>query len=177
MNNLKRIREIYGATQEQIAKAIGVNRVTLANWESGTTTVSKTNQEKLSIFYGIGPEFFYEKELDVIAETLIIGTAKTEKNIVEQSGWKKNKVDDFNKLFSKTSFDEAIRKYMFAMKILLATADNGSLDDLRKAQLINAKMDERLKAIIVLREREEERKKKNNEATLLELLDSFSKED
>ena len=80
MNNLKRIREIYGATQEQIAKAIGVNRVTLANWEIGTTTVSKTNQEKLSIFYGIGPEFFYEKELDAIAETLIIGTAKTEKN-------------------------------------------------------------------------------------------------
>lgn len=177
MNNLKRIREIYGATQEHIAKAIGVNRVTLANWESSTTIASETNQEKLSIFYGIGPEYFYEKELDAVAESIILGTAKTEKSIIEQSGGKKNKADDFNRLFSKTSFNDAIRKYMFAMKILLATADNGSLEDLRKAQLINTKMDERLKAIIALREQEEERKKKNNEATLFELLDSFSDED
>lgn len=174
MNNLKRIREIYGATQEHISKAIGVNRVTLANWENNSSIASETNREKLSIFYGIGPEFFYDKELDAIAESLIINTAKKEKKVIVQSEGKRNKADDFNRLFSKTSFDESVRRYMFAMKMLLATADNGNLDDLRKAQLINTKMNDRLNAIITLREQEERNKKKANEATLFELLDSFS---
>ena len=62
-NNLKQIREIYGATQEQIAEAISVNRVTVANWEAGNSVASGSNREKLSIYYGIGPEFFYDKEL------------------------------------------------------------------------------------------------------------------
>ena len=39
INNLKQIREIYGATQEQIARALSVNRVTVANWENGTTGI------------------------------------------------------------------------------------------------------------------------------------------
>jgi len=34
MNNLKNIREIYGITQEEIAKAINVNRATISNWEN-----------------------------------------------------------------------------------------------------------------------------------------------
>ena len=64
---------------------------------------------------------------------------------------------------------------MFAMKMLLATADNGKLEELERAQLINEKMDERLKAIISVRKTEEEKKKSSNEPTLHELLNSFSK--
>ena len=45
INNLKQIREIYGATQEQIARALSVNRVTVANWESGSTVASNANRE------------------------------------------------------------------------------------------------------------------------------------
>ena len=71
MNNLKQIRELYGATQEQIAQAINVNRVTVANWENGTSVASSSNQEKLSIYYGIGPEYFYEKELDEVAKKIV----------------------------------------------------------------------------------------------------------
>lgn len=175
MNNLKKIREIYGATQEHVANALGVNRVTIANWESGSSTASETNREKLSIFYGVGPEFFYEKDLNAIAESLIIGTAKKEKTVIEKSGGVRNKAEDLSRLFSETSFDEAIRKYMFAMKMLLATADNGKLEELERAQLINEKMDERLKAIISVRKTEEEKKKSFNEPTLHELLNSFSK--
>lgn len=174
MNNLKKIRDLYGATQEHVAKSIGVNRVTLANWENDSSMASKTNQEKLSIFYGIGPEFFYNKELDAIAESMVIDTAKKEKNVTEQSMGVRNKAEDLSQLFSKTSFDSAMRKYMFAMKIMLATADNGSLDDLKKALLINNKMGKRLEAFIALREQEENNKKKNNEATLSELIDSFN---
>ncbi len=175
MNNLKKIRDIYGATQEHIAQAIGVNRVTIANWENDISTASSTNQEKLSLFYGIGPEFFYNKELDSIAESMILQTSNREKSITEQSGGKRNKAEDFNELFSKTSFDEAIRKYMYAMKLLLASADSGDLEDLRNAALINQKMGERLQAIITLREDEELRKNISNEATLFELFDKFAR--
>lgn len=63
---------------------------------------------------------------------------------------------------------------MFAMKLLLATADNGELEELERAQLINTKMDERLKAIIDVRKEEEKKKKSSNEPTLQELLNSFS---
>lgn len=58
INNLRQIREIYGATQEQVAKAIAVNRVTVANWEAGNSIASSANREKLSLYYGIGPEYF-----------------------------------------------------------------------------------------------------------------------
>ena len=177
MNNLKRIRELYGATQEHVAQAFGVNRVTLANWENGASVASDINQEKLSIFYGIGPEFFYKKELDAVVDSMIVETSRQEKNITEQSGGERNKAEDLNRLFSKTSFDSAIRQYMFAMKILLATADNGNLDDLKKALLVNNKMGDRLEAFIKLREQEEIDKKNANEATLFELLDSFSDEE
>ncbi len=174
MNNLKKIREIYGATQEHVANALGVNRVTIANWENGSSLASATNREKLSIFYGIGPEFFYDKALDAIAESLIISAGKKEKSVTEKSGGKRNKAEDFNRLFSQTSFDEAIRSYMFAMKMLLATADNGKLEELEKAQLISTKMDARLKAIIKVRRSEEEHKINSDEPTLHELLNSFS---
>ena len=63
MNNLKSIREIYGITQDEIATAINVNRATISNWEnSDEKRASNANLEKLSLFYGIGPEYFYEQE-------------------------------------------------------------------------------------------------------------------
>ena len=31
-NNFKQIREIYGATQDEVSKAIGVNRATVSQW-------------------------------------------------------------------------------------------------------------------------------------------------
>ncbi len=91
MNNLKKIRELYGATQEQIALAINVNRVTVANWENGTSVASSSNQERLSIYYGIGPEFFYQKALDGTAQQMILDTAAKAKEIVEASDGKKAK--------------------------------------------------------------------------------------
>jgi repressor LexA len=36
---LKRIREKLGLTQEALAEALGVHRVTLAKWEAGTHNV------------------------------------------------------------------------------------------------------------------------------------------
>lgn len=154
MNNLKQIRELYGATQEQIASAINVNRVTVANWENGNSAASSSNREKLSIYYGIGPEYFYEKELDEPARRLLLDTAAKAREVAERSNGKKDKEEDFRRAFENLTFQEAMSRYMFSMKLLLATADAGELSKLKTASLINKKMGDRLEAIIKLREAE-----------------------
>lgn len=167
MNNLKQIRELYGATQEQIAQAINVNRVTVANWENGTSVASSSNQEKLSIYYGIGPEYFYEKELDEVAKKIVIDTSARAHELSEQSEGKRVKERDFHEVFETITFKQAMEQYMFSMKMLLATADTGELDKLKTAALINNKMGARLNAIIHLREQEE----KSDEPTLFDLIE------
>ena len=99
-NNLKEIRELYGATQEQVATAINVNRVTVANWEIGNSIASSSNQEKLSLYYGIGPEYFYKKELNDVARQLISEASAKAREVLERTGGKRVKENDFNKAFS-----------------------------------------------------------------------------
>ena len=148
MNNLKQIRELYGATQEQIAQAINVNRVTVANWENGTSVASSSNQEKLSIYYGIGPEYFYEKELDEVAKKIVTDTSARAQELTEKSEGKRVKEQDFHKMFESITFKQAMEQYMFSMKMLLATADSGELDKLKAAALINKLYDGDPKATI-----------------------------
>jgi len=172
MNNLKVIREIYGATQDEIATAIGVNRATVSNWETGSSKASSSSLEKLSIYYGIGPECFYEIEIDDNRRQMLIDNAKRAKQL-ENEG-KGNMAAEFHEMFEHMSFNDVIKRYMFSMKLLLASADTGKLDDLETAYLINVKMGERLKAIIKLRKEEEKAKAENNEATLFDLMDELS---
>ncbi len=169
MNNIKQIREIYGATQEQVAKVLGVNRVTIANWENNTSVASSANREKMSIYFGIGPEFFYDKELDEAAKRLLVDTSNKAKQVFEETQGKRNKEDDFYKLLSSTTFAEAMQKYMFSMKVLLAVSDNGELDKLKTASLINKKMGARLDAIIEIRKKEIS----NGEPSISELLETL----
>ena len=135
INNLKQIREIYGATQEQIARALSVNRVTVANWENGSTMASSANREKMSIYYGIGPEFFYEQELTDQVKQMIRQTAEKEQTVVSESDGKKNKQEDFHKMFEAVSFDRVMRDYMMFTKILLAKADD--IHKKNRAQVID----------------------------------------
>lgn len=173
MNNLKQIRELYGATQEQIAQAINVNRVTVANWESGTSVASSSNQEKLSMYYNIGPEYFYEKELDEVAKKNVTEASARAQELTEKSKGKRVKEQDFHKIFESITFKEAMEQYMFSMKMLLATADSGELDKLKTAVLINRKMGSRLDAIIKLREQEE----KSGEPSLFDLIEKVENDD
>ena len=46
--NLKKIRELSGFTQEQIAKSIGIERSAYSNYEGGTREVPYDILEKLS---------------------------------------------------------------------------------------------------------------------------------
>lgn len=173
MNNLKIIREVYGITQEEIAKAINVNRATVSNWEnSDLKRASNSSLEKLSLFYGIGPEFFYEEELNDTVKQMLVDNAKRQKELEENSDGEHTKAEAFNKIFTSITFDEAVEQYMIAMKMMLATADSGSLQKLETALLINKKMGTRLKSVLDIRKMEEEEK----EASLRELLDSLSDE-
>ena len=155
MNNLREIRELYGATQEQVATAIGVNRVTVANWESGKSQASSSNQEKLSLYYGIGPDFFYERQLDDIARDMIRSTAACEREIIKKSEGNRNKETEFHQIFSELDFSDVIQGYMHAAKLLLAKADDGDLDKLRAALEVNRKIGARLEALVNVREAEE----------------------
>ena len=177
-NNMKKILEIYGATQEEIAKVAGVNRSTVSQWETGSMKASSSKLEKLSIFYGIGPECFYElPDIDDIRKNMLIESAKKEKEFRASSENKRNKVDEFAKMLQSLSFNEARARFMLAMKLLLSTADDGKLDELELAYEINQKMAKRLEAIISIRKDEEKAKKEKNEDTLYDLLDSFSEDD
>ena len=170
LNNIKLIREIYGATQSEVATALGVSRVTVAKWENDTESkVSQSNLEKLSLFFGIGPEYFYDNELD----DKIIKMIKENKDKAEAVDNKKSvrKEDVFNEMFSNTSFKEAISRYMFSMKLLLALADEGEIKDLEIVCKINEKMNSRLKAIIDVRKAEH---KKNDKNSFNELFEEFS---
>lgn len=62
-NNMKLIRELYGATQVEIADAIGVNRATISLWESGKFKASFKHCYSLANFYGINPNYFYDIEI------------------------------------------------------------------------------------------------------------------
>ena len=155
-NNMKKIREIYGATQDEIAKVAGVNRSTVSQWENGALKASNTKLEKLSLFYGIGPDSFYEiPEVDQIRREMLIASARRAKEIEAESEIKRSKADEFKQLLESITFDDAVSRFMFSMKMMLATADNGDLDALKEAYEITQKLAKRLDAFIRLREEEE----------------------
>lgn len=174
MNNLRIIREIYGITQDEIAKAININRATISTWENqDDKKASSSSLEKLSLFYGIGPEFFYDEELNDTVKNMLIQNAKRQKDIEQNTNGEHDKTKDFHDLFSSLTFDKAIRQYMTATKLLLATSDEGSLEKLETALKINRKMGARLESIVNIRKEEVA----NDEESLSELIDSLSLED
>lgn len=155
-NHMKQIREIYGATQDEIAKAADVNRSTVSQWETGSIKASRTKRERLSIFYGIGPESFYDvEEIGEERRQILIEMSKKEREIKEQSGVERNKAEELSQLLSGVDFDEAMSKFMFSMKVMLASTDKGSLEDLQIALEISKKMTTRLQSIVDIRIEEE----------------------
>ena len=173
-NNLQKIRKIYGATQDDIAKVAGVNRSTVSQWETGATIASSSKLEKLSLFYGIGPESFYAlPDVDAERREILVNIATIEKEIREKSEKAKSKSEELAEMLESITFSQARARFMFDMKMLLATADHSSLDDLKLTYEINQKMAVRLDSIIKIREQEEKDKTDNNGETLFDMLDKF----
>ena len=71
--NLKKIRELSGFTQEQIAKSIGIERSAYSNYEGGTREVPYDILEKLSNLFGCEPFILFED--NVQADNEILATA------------------------------------------------------------------------------------------------------
>lgn len=53
MKSIKIIRESAGLTQEELAQAVGVDRVTVANWESGKTEPKLSQACKIANLCGV----------------------------------------------------------------------------------------------------------------------------
>ena len=172
MNNLRRIRELYGITQEEIATAINVNRATISNWETqDKKRASDSNLEKLSLFYGIGPEFFYDQKLIPTVCEMLIDNGKRQREIEATSNGERMKSTEFHNMFSSITFEAAIQRYMTATKLLLAAADDGDLETLEIASKINKKMGARLDSIIALKKTELE----DDDVSLSDLYKSLQK--
>ena len=58
-DNLSRLREQKGLTQQELAEELGVSRQAVSQWESGRTFPSMEKQLALSRLYGVSPEALY----------------------------------------------------------------------------------------------------------------------
>ena len=71
--NLKKIRELSGFTQDQAAKFIGVERSAYSNYEGGTREVPYHILENISNLFGCEPILLFEDNIQ--AENEIMATA------------------------------------------------------------------------------------------------------
>ena len=71
--NLKKIRELSGLTQEQTARSIGVERSAYSNYETGTREVPYTVLENIANLFGCKPFILFEDNIQ--ADNEILATA------------------------------------------------------------------------------------------------------
>lgn len=65
-DNVKRLREANGYTQDSVAKFLGIKRSAYANYEVGCREMPYTVMEKLSDLYGCDMyEFYSEDKTDI----------------------------------------------------------------------------------------------------------------
>ena len=68
--NLKKIRELSGFTQEEVAKSIGVERSTYSNYEGGTREIPYPVLENISNLFGCEPYILFEDNIQTDNEIL-----------------------------------------------------------------------------------------------------------
>lgn len=71
--NIKKMRELSGFTQEQVAKAVGIERSAYSNYEGGTREVSYDILESISNLFGCDSFLLFEDTVQ--AENEILATA------------------------------------------------------------------------------------------------------
>ena len=69
-NNLKKIREFSGFTQEQIAESIGIERTTYANYECGIREIPYSALEQISNLFGCEPFILFEDNIQTDNEIM-----------------------------------------------------------------------------------------------------------
>ena len=68
--NIKRMREISGYTQENVASFLGINRSAYSNYELGFREMPIEYMEKLADLYGCDAYILYEEDIDVLDNML-----------------------------------------------------------------------------------------------------------
>ena len=68
---LKELREYHGYTQQEIVKLLGVGRAVYGMYESGERTININNLAKLSQFYNISLDWFFDKAYKTITPFVI----------------------------------------------------------------------------------------------------------
>lgn len=71
--NLRKIREISGFTQEQVAKSLGIERSAYSNYEGGAREVPYNILENISNLFGCEPFILFEDSVQ--ADNEIMATA------------------------------------------------------------------------------------------------------
>ena len=71
--NIKKIRELSGFTQEQVSKSIGIERSAYSNYEGGTREVPYSILESISNLFGCEPVILFEDNIH--ANNEIMATA------------------------------------------------------------------------------------------------------
>ncbi|MGP1365923.1 MAG: helix-turn-helix domain-containing protein [Schwartzia sp. (in: firmicutes)] len=61
MNRLRKLRTEKGMTQNDLAKKLGVTRVTISFWESGTNRINSDTLIRLSDIFGCSIDFLCGK--------------------------------------------------------------------------------------------------------------------
>lgn len=68
--NLRKLRELSGFTQEQIAKSTGIERSTYSNYEGGTREVPYDILERISNMFGCEPFLLFEDNVQTDNEIM-----------------------------------------------------------------------------------------------------------
>ncbi len=63
--NIAKIRNVQGLTQEHLAKYLGVSREQISNYERGVRSISVTELNKLSDLFGVELSDLFEENLDM----------------------------------------------------------------------------------------------------------------
>lgn len=96
--NLRKIRELSGFTQEQIAKSVGIERSAYSNYEGGTREVPYDILERISNMFGCEPFILFEENIQTDNE--IMATA-----------FRISDLED-NDLKEIASFKEIVKSYL-----------------------------------------------------------------
>lgn len=68
--NLKKLRELFGETQEAIASRIGVSRSAYANYESGAREMPCDILDKVSVLFGCEPYVLFDEDMSTQTDVL-----------------------------------------------------------------------------------------------------------
>ena len=83
---IKSQRAVSGMTQEALAKLLGVNRVSVSQWERGDTSPKGDNLINLAKALGVRPEWLLFGEGSAISESATAGYRNVEPAVIPQGG-------------------------------------------------------------------------------------------